>query len=83
MNVSDRDQVLAERITLGRCEAVAWAVLIDGSGSQIGGIWGLCEQLKDMLFGARPSLKNGQALEWERLITKLHDSFSARNDGCG
>jgi hypothetical protein len=73
-NVCNQCQVLVEGTTLGSCEPVMWATLVNSSVHQTLGTHRLCEQMQEVVSSARPNL-NAKEAKLELLI-EFQDIFT-------
>lgn len=58
MNVTNQFQVLHIGTTIGHAEQFTWAASVDNQEHQPRQTQGICVELKDVVFGARPNLNN-------------------------
>jgi hypothetical protein len=83
MNVTNQDQVRGEGTNIGHGEPVTWASSLDYQEQQPRRTRGLCKELKDMVFGARPNLSKKEANILEEFIAEFQDVFATKNGEYG
>jgi hypothetical protein len=83
MNVTSHDQVLRDGTTTGHGEPAVWAATIDYQKPEPRTKQGLCEQLKEVIVGARPNLRVREAQALEELTADYQDVFEIKSGDHG
>jgi len=83
INVTGQDQVLSDGTTIGHGEPAVWTATIDDQKPEPRRKRSLCQQLREVIVGARPNLIIREAQALEELIAEYQDVFETKSGDHG